>query len=130
LHSPTRTALELTAWFALAGCAVGVTPTRGAVEDDPDAPSASSSSASSLDDDAGEEDAAPSDAGARDAKSDAAGSRPPSDAALACPGYALPHETGTCHACTTSPTCQPNGCFNGYYCELSSQKCRPKPSGC
>lgn len=73
------------------------------------------------------------DAGAKaDATAKADTSAPPVvDSATACPGYALPSETAACKAClSSSPTCQPNGCFNGYYCNLSSDKCAPKPSGC
>jgi hypothetical protein len=47
----------------------------------------------------------------------------------ACAGYAKPTTIATCHSCGTRP-CQANGCYGSYYCELSSKKCVPKPSGC
>ncbi len=46
-----------------------------------------------------------------------------------CAGYAGPTTPAACHACTTAP-CQANGCFNGYYCDLSQTRCVPRPSGC
>jgi hypothetical protein len=45
-----------------------------------------------------------------------------------CPGYAPP---GTPAGCTCSnASCDVNGCFNGYYCRLSDDKCKAKPAGC
>jgi hypothetical protein len=47
-----------------------------------------------------------------------------------CPGYALPTTTADCDCDPTEHTCTANGCYNGYYCELSDLKCVKPPSGC
>ena len=48
-----------------------------------------------------------------------------------CSGYADPNTSAACHACTSSkPSCQPNGCYGGYYCDLSATKCVAPPNGC
>lgn len=123
------------------GCAVGVSPTgadgtESTATDDagktgsltPDGGGKSSEAGSkistSTDTDA---DTTANDAGGTTDDASSAGA----DAATACPGYALPTESAPCHACQqTSTTCQANGCYGGYYCNLSSQKCQTKPSGC
>jgi hypothetical protein len=47
-----------------------------------------------------------------------------------CAAYAAPNETSTCGGCT-SQTCQPNGCFGGYYCNSSNGKCeKDLPTAC
>jgi mono/diheme cytochrome c family protein len=51
------------------------------------------------------------------------------DDAPSCTGYADPQQTADCHACSGS-TCQHNGCYGGWYCELATLHCVPKPSGC
>ena len=43
---------------------------------------------------------------------------------------AAPTATAPCSACGTKPTCQANGCFNGYWCNLTTTKCTAKPAGC
>ena len=49
------------------------------------------------------------------------------DASAPCVGFADPLETAPCHACTN---CQKNGCFGGYYCDLATLHCVPKPASC
>ena len=46
-----------------------------------------------------------------------------------CAGFADPSTPAACHACKVSP-CQANGCFGGYYCDLTLSRCVPKPAGC
>jgi hypothetical protein len=66
------------------------------------------------------------DSGAPDAALDA-----PAEASTSCPGYAVPSTPAACNACASgSQTCDPNGCFNGYYCRLSDAKCIKKPVSC
>ena len=64
------------------------------------------------------------------------GASPPSSSssssgspAAACTS-AAPTATAPCGACGTKPTCQANGCFNGYWCNLTTTKCTAKPAGC
>ena len=48
----------------------------------------------------------------------------------ACMGYAPPAMSASCTACKTPP-CQANGCYGGYWCEMSTSKCHSSPpSGC
>jgi hypothetical protein len=51
----------------------------------------------------------------------------PSD--QACSGWAAPDASAACHACNGS-SCQPNGCYNGYWCDTTTTKCHATPSGC
>ncbi len=51
------------------------------------------------------------------------------DAAAPCTGYASPQTSATCHACSGS-SCQPNGCFGGWYCDLATLHCVAKPAQC
>jgi mono/diheme cytochrome c family protein len=55
---------------------------------------------------------------------DDAGTTPPP-----CPGFADPNTPAPCHACKT-PACQANGCYGGWFCDLSLARCEPKPAGC
>lgn len=131
----------------ISACAVGTAPaptgnggTVAAPEgDDPDLASqesivANTDGGASKGSDAGatnDEDAAPP--AAKDASTEDSASAVPEAAPQtnACPGYALPNDDADCSACSqSSANCQPNGCYNGYYCELSVSKCRQKPSGC
>jgi mono/diheme cytochrome c family protein len=52
------------------------------------------------------------------------------DDAPSCDGYADPDTLASCHACSSGETCQRNGCFGGYFCDLSALHCVPKPDGC
>jgi hypothetical protein len=46
-----------------------------------------------------------------------------------CPGYAPPSDTsGKCNAGVNAN--QPNGCYGGYYCDLSTNYCVAPPSSC
>jgi hypothetical protein len=48
-----------------------------------------------------------------------------------CPGYASPDTSAKCVACKpSSHDCQPNGCYNGYYCELSRLDCTKRSEAC
>jgi hypothetical protein len=56
-------------------------------------------------------------------------------AAPSCPGYAAPNVPAMCKACTAGQkgcpaTLQPNGCYGGYYCELSDIDCQPMTHAC
>jgi mono/diheme cytochrome c family protein len=51
------------------------------------------------------------------------------DDAPACDGFADPSVASACHACSGA-TCQPNGCFGGWYCDLATLHCVSKPAGC
>ena len=64
--------------------------------------------------------------GTGDPKADA-GSAPDS---AACSGWAVPSVASGCHACSGGQSCQQNGCYGGYWCETSTMKCHPPPSGC
>jgi hypothetical protein len=46
-----------------------------------------------------------------------------------CPGYADPNTPASCN-CASGHSCAANNCYNGYYCNLSTLKCVPPPSGC
>ncbi len=49
-----------------------------------------------------------------------------------CDGYASPDTTAGC-TCTANDQseCQANGCYNGYYCDTNTNKCKSSaPSGC
>jgi hypothetical protein len=46
-----------------------------------------------------------------------------------CPGYAAPSASAKCFACS-GRHCQPNGCYNGYYCKLATQDCQPPSVAC
>jgi hypothetical protein len=48
-----------------------------------------------------------------------------------CQGYAAPTTPSTCNSCSSSSsTCQPNGCYGGWYCDLTTSKCHAEPAGC
>jgi mono/diheme cytochrome c family protein len=51
------------------------------------------------------------------------------DDAPACDGYADPTTASACHACSGA-SCQPNGCYGGWFCDLASLHCVPPPTGC
>jgi hypothetical protein len=36
---------------------------------------------------------------------------------------AAPSTPAACHACSPGPTCQPNGCYNGYICNTQTNHC-------
>ena len=54
------------------------------------------------------------------------------EAGFICNHYASPNEPGTCPdtvgQCPGEATCQPNGCFNGDYCHLTTGHCVLKSS--
>jgi hypothetical protein len=55
------------------------------------------------------------------------GGPPPDAAPSICAG---PGTAAGCHACSSSsPTCQPNGCYNGYLCDTQTNRCH-SPSSC
>lgn len=48
-----------------------------------------------------------------------------------CASYADPNTTAGCHCDPSLHTCQPNGCYGGYVCLTTTNKCKPsKPTGC
>jgi hypothetical protein len=52
-----------------------------------------------------------------------------------CPGYAAPDATAKCNACKAGSagcpsTLQANGCYGGYYCELSHLDCKKPSDAC
>jgi mono/diheme cytochrome c family protein len=51
------------------------------------------------------------------------------DAAPPCVGFADPQTSAACHACSGA-SCQPNGCWGGWYCDLATLHCVAKPSNC
>jgi hypothetical protein len=76
-----------------------------------------SSTADASTHDSSTHDAAVMDAGASDT-----GSSP--DAAPTCPGYAAPGTSALCTGCNPAlETCQNNGCYGGYYCDLAKLSC-------
>jgi hypothetical protein len=36
---------------------------------------------------------------------------------------ASPSTPAACHACSPGPSCQPNGCYNGYICNTQTNRC-------
>ena len=56
-------------------------------------------------------------------------SAPDASAPDLCSHYAAPDTQATCHACSGT-SCQSNGCFGGYYCDLVTTHCVPQPDGC
>lgn len=51
------------------------------------------------------------------------------DAPSTCDGFAFPTTSAPCHACSGA-SCQANGCFGGYFCDLATLHCVPPPPGC
>jgi hypothetical protein len=48
-----------------------------------------------------------------------------------CSGYAAPTTPSTCTSCkSSSSSCQPNGCYGGWYCDLATSSCHAAPAGC
>jgi hypothetical protein len=101
----------------------------------PSSDDAGSSAPPPASDDAGSP--ASDDAGAPPVVEDSAAPPPhvvDSGSADPCPGYAPPTTKAGCYCDPSEHTCQANGCYNGYYCELSSEvseeSCVKKPSGC
>ncbi len=48
-----------------------------------------------------------------------------------CPGLADPTTTAGCSSCSkTSKTCQPNGCYGGWWCDTQTLKCQAAPTNC
>ncbi len=46
-----------------------------------------------------------------------------------CASWAAPTTSAACHACADRP-CQPNGCFNGWWCATGARTCHPAPDAC
>jgi hypothetical protein len=81
------------------------------------------------------------DAGTFDASDDATGTDATADASDAtasdatvdgstCGTLVGPSVTASCHACNPGPSCQPNGCYNGYWCDTSLSRCHAPPTTC
>ncbi len=48
-----------------------------------------------------------------------------------CATFAGPAADASCGACSkSSSTCQPNGCFNGYFCDVSEHDCKAPGTPC
>jgi hypothetical protein len=48
-----------------------------------------------------------------------------------CPGLADPTTPASCSSCSqTSKTCQPNGCYGGWWCDTTTLKCQAPPTNC
>ncbi len=57
------------------------------------------------------------------------GAPPPTTSS--CPGLAGPTTTASCASCSqTSKTCQPNGCYGGWWCNTQTLKCQAAPTNC
>jgi len=41
-----------------------------------------------------------------------------------------PSQKSVCRACGDAHPCQPNGCFNGWWCDGTQRRCVPKPDNC
>ena len=68
---------------------------------------------------------------ATDAEVDEGGGLEDAGDARACGTWNPPNVASACVACAHSdPTCQPNGCFNGYYCDTAKRDCHPPPTEC
>jgi hypothetical protein len=86
--------------------------------------------------DASSEDASSEDASTEDAGFGDSGSATEDDSGggstTECMGYAPPAATSVCTACSSSSSsCQPNGCYGGYWCKVSTKGCHASPpSGC
>jgi len=51
--------------------------------------------------------------------------------AATCAAFAPPETTAPCGACNKGDkTCQPNGCFNGYLCDVHEQDCKAPGTSC
>lgn len=135
---------------ASAACAVGTVDDR--IVDSPDAAEGAAPDATRDDDAAPDEDAAPMidwdatsggfDAGHRyDSSShyDAGHARDASvtdvsvadvdiDAAT-CGPLVAPSVSATCRSCS-GQSCQPNGCYGGYWCNTTTNRCEAPPTGC
>ncbi len=49
-----------------------------------------------------------------------------------CEGYADPYTSAECDCTASDPSeCQPNGCYNGYWCDTTTERCKAyPPSSC
>jgi hypothetical protein len=52
------------------------------------------------------------------------------DATVDCTVLAPPDTPADCSACSAGSSCQPNGCYNGYWCNTSTSRCRTPPTTC
>jgi len=60
--------------------------------------------------------------------SDGGTAPPPSNS---CPGLASPTTTAGCSSCSSSSSsCQPNGCYGGWWCNTQTMKCQSPPTNC
>lgn len=64
---------------------------------------------------------------------DCAATTPGTDAgppAATCPGLAAPTSTAPCTSCSGKPSCQTNGCYGGWWCNVATSRCQPPPTSC
>jgi hypothetical protein len=53
------------------------------------------------------------------------------DSGMTCPVFVGPSTSAPCDACDPkSKTCQPNGCFNGYLCDIAERDCKAPGTPC
>ncbi len=60
---------------------------------------------------------------------------PPSDAGsggtpTTCNGLVAPSVSSTCYCSPSTHTCQPNGCYGGWWCNPTTSKCQSAPTNC
>ncbi|MDB4937568.1 MAG: hypothetical protein JWP87_4540 [Labilithrix sp.] len=48
----------------------------------------------------------------------------------ACPGLVPPPTAASCPSCRGKSTCQPNGCFGGWWCNTATNRCQSPPTSC
>jgi hypothetical protein len=64
------------------------------------------------------------------AKKKDAGSPPPAPPGGTCGTLADPNTAAQCHSCGTTHTCQANGCYGGWWCDTSTDRCQAPPTNC
>jgi hypothetical protein len=69
--------------------------------------------------------------GGDDAGQPAIDARDDGTPAIACGTLSPPSVPSQCRACRPGVgDCQPNGCFNGFYCDNVKRDCSPPPASC
>ena len=67
------------------------------------------------------------DAGGPRPGSDGGGTPPPGNT---CGALAGPTVSAHCSSCGSTHTCQPNGCYGGWWCNTQTNKCQAPPTSC
>ena len=55
---------------------------------------------------------------------------PPPPPSNTCGTLVGPSVSASCNSCGSSHTCQANGCYGGWWCDTSTDKCQAAPSNC